>query len=149
MDNRGGIGQGVRQSQGGGDMVSVGKRGNGRGIVVRGLNLDGGLFGGGFISRSLSTAWNGGAERFDSDFVFFGDIFVLHRLVNISKRSMMIEGEASVNQRDGGGGRGLRGLSGLFSRDKGHEGTEYESLHSFEYLEMETPRAKSRVEPPC
>ena len=81
----------------------------------------------------------------------------------------MIEGEASVNQRDGSGSRGLRGLSGLFSRDKGHEGTEhlfhekrkleidftenclfvvttYESLHSFEYLEMETPRAKSRVE---
>ena len=37
----------------------------------------------------------------------------------------MVEGEASVNQRDGGGSRGLRGLSGLFSGDKGHEGTEH------------------------
>ena len=34
----------------------------------------------------------------------------------------MVEGEASIDQRDGGGSRGL---SGLFSRDKGHEGTEY------------------------
>ena len=78
----------------------------------------------------------------------------------------MIEGVASIDQRDGGGSRSL---SGILSRDKGHEGTEhlfhekrkhklisrkiasffvntYESLHSFEYLEMETPRAKSRVE---
>ena len=53
-------------------MVGVGKRGNGRGavdgggIVVRGLNLDGGLFGGGLISRPLSTARNGGAERVDA-----------------------------------------------------------------------------------
>ena len=87
--------------------------------------------------------------------------------VNISKRSVMIEGVASVDQRYGCGSRSLSGL--FFSRDKGHEGTEhlfhekrkleidftenclfvvttYESLHSFEYLEMETPRAKSRVE---
>ena len=46
----------------------------------------------------------------------------LRTYVNISKRSVMVEGVASIDQRDGGGSRGL---SGLFSRDKGHEGTEY------------------------
>ena len=52
-------------------MVGVGKRGNGRGavdgggIVVRGLNLDGGLFSG-LIGGSLFTARNGGAERVDA-----------------------------------------------------------------------------------
>ena len=52
-------------------MVGVGKRGNGRGavdgggIVVRGLNLDGGLFSG-LISRSLFAARNGGSERVDA-----------------------------------------------------------------------------------
>ena len=46
----------------------------------------------------------------------------LRTYVNISKRSVMVEGVASIDQRDGGGSRSL---SGLFSRDKSHEGTEY------------------------
>ena len=46
----------------------------------------------------------------------------LRTYVNISKRSVMVEGVASIDQRDS---CGSRGLSGLFSRDKGHEGTEY------------------------
>ena len=55
------VGVGKRGHGGGGNMGSV----DGGGIVVRGLNLDGGLFSG-LISRSLFAARNGGSERVDA-----------------------------------------------------------------------------------
>ena len=54
------VGVGKRGHGGGGNMGSV----DGGGIVVRGLNLDFGLFG--LIGGPLFTARNGGSERVDA-----------------------------------------------------------------------------------